>query len=371
MNEVFGSAGAGFMIFLLFMLVIALLVVVFNMNVRMNRLQRRYNLFMKGSDGQSVEKAMSSRLRELGKLRSGQERSREDLADLQHQYNTMLCKYGIVKYDAFEDVGGKMSFALAMLDQTNTGFVLNAIHSRDNCYLYLKDVVKGTSYIMLSDEEVEALRRASRFGEAEAAAAISRRKRHDEERARKEAAEEARAEQKLAAQAVQRRKRAETPEEAELRMLEEIIANAENKSAGKPAQEAEGTAQRSEGTARRQPAAKASEARTSEARPARQETVQPVRRAPAAEQPQASIQEVNARIRETVQEIDGRIQPAAQEQRAEAAGPAIEPAAAAAGPAGEPAAAGRMPREDSDPAVSARRAAAARRIDDGMPELTE
>ena len=56
MNDVFGNAGAGFVIFLLFVLVIALLVVVFNMNVRMNRLQRRYNLFMKGSDGQSVDR---------------------------------------------------------------------------------------------------------------------------------------------------------------------------------------------------------------------------------------------------------------------------------------------------------------------------
>ena len=229
MENAFGSSAAGFLIFLLIIVVIILLVSVVNMNMKMNRLQRRYNLFMKGADGQSVEKAMSSRLRELGKLRSGQEKSREDLMDLQHQYNTMLCKYGIVKYDAFEDVGGKMSFALAMLDQTNTGFVLNAIHSRDNCYLYLKDVVKGTSYIMLSDEEIEALRRASRFGEAQEAVNVSRRKKHDEERARREAAEEAKAERKLAAQAVQRRKQAETPEEAELRMLEEIIAKSESK----------------------------------------------------------------------------------------------------------------------------------------------
>ena len=164
MENAFGSSAAGFLIFLLIIVVIILLVSVVNMNMKMNRLQRRYNLFMKGADGQSVEKAMSSRLRELGKLRSGQEKSREDLMDLQHQYNTMLCKYGIVKYDAFEDVGGKMSFALAMLDQTNTGFVLNAIHSRDNCYLYLKDVVKGTSYIMLSEEELQALRTASAVG---------------------------------------------------------------------------------------------------------------------------------------------------------------------------------------------------------------
>ena len=57
-------------------------------------------------------------------------------------------------------VGGKMSFALAMLDKENTGFILNAIHSRDNCFLYLKEIVKGESYIMLSAEEIDALRQA-------------------------------------------------------------------------------------------------------------------------------------------------------------------------------------------------------------------
>ena len=67
-------------------------------------------------------------------------------------------KYGVIKYDAFDDVGGKLSFALAMLDKHDTGIVLNAVHSRDNCFLYIKEIVKGESYIMLSEEEVEALR---------------------------------------------------------------------------------------------------------------------------------------------------------------------------------------------------------------------
>ena len=53
-----------------------------------------------------------------------------------------------------------MSFVLACLDRSNTGYILNAIHSRDNCFLYLKEIVNGESYIMLSDEEIEALRRA-------------------------------------------------------------------------------------------------------------------------------------------------------------------------------------------------------------------
>lgn len=53
---------------------------------------------------------------------------------------------------------------LALLDKDNTGFLLNAIHSRENCFLYIKEIVNGESYIMLSDEEVEALKRAMNFG---------------------------------------------------------------------------------------------------------------------------------------------------------------------------------------------------------------
>ena len=74
-----------------------------------------------------------------------------------------LNKYAIVKYDAFEDMGGKLSFVLAMLDDKNTGFLLNAIHSRENCFLYIKEIVNGESYVILSQEEVQALKQAVNF----------------------------------------------------------------------------------------------------------------------------------------------------------------------------------------------------------------
>ena len=78
-------------------------------------------------------------------------------------FRVIFSKYGVEKYDAFDDVGGKLSFALALLDKENTGLILNAVHSRDNCFLYLKEIVKGESYVMLSQEEVEALRKAVNF----------------------------------------------------------------------------------------------------------------------------------------------------------------------------------------------------------------
>ena len=69
-------------------------------------------------------------------------------------------KSGIVKYDAFHEMGGKLSFALAMLDGNDSGWVINAMHSREGCYTYVKEIVKGESFVELAEEEAEALDKA-------------------------------------------------------------------------------------------------------------------------------------------------------------------------------------------------------------------
>lgn len=66
-------------------------------------------------------------------------------------------KVGLVKYDAFHEMGGKLSFSLALLNETNDGFVMNAVHSREGCYTYIKEIVGGNSIIVLAEEEQEAL----------------------------------------------------------------------------------------------------------------------------------------------------------------------------------------------------------------------
>ena len=63
----------------------------------------------------------------------------------------------MVKYDAFQEMGGKFSFSLAMLNEEDDGFVINAVHSREGCYTYIKEIVGGNSIIVLADEEQEAL----------------------------------------------------------------------------------------------------------------------------------------------------------------------------------------------------------------------
>ena len=162
MSALFERAGVdvGMIVILLIILVAVMAVVTVSMSIRLSRLTRRYRLFMKGKDGQSMEKAFGQKFREIEKLMKISENQQHDIQELKRKQGKTLTRYGIVKYDAFDDVGGKLSFALAMLDRSNTGFILNAIHSRDNCFLYIKEIVKGESYIMLSDEEIRALQQA-------------------------------------------------------------------------------------------------------------------------------------------------------------------------------------------------------------------
>ena len=122
---------------------------------------------MRGKDGQSLERVFAHRFKDLDKLVEKNDSHEQMIDILRKNYSRLFSKYGVEKYDAFDDVGGKMSFVLALLDKNNTGVILNAIHSRDNCFLYLKEIVKGESYVMLSQEEVEALRKAVNFGLAE------------------------------------------------------------------------------------------------------------------------------------------------------------------------------------------------------------
>lgn len=119
---------------------------------------------MKGKDGQSLERLFKRKFDLIEKLVRSTDDNGEEIDKIWKVMDKSLNKYGIVKYDAFEDMGGKLSFVLAMLDKNNTGFLLNAIHSRENCFLYIKEIVNGESYVVLSEEEVEALRQAVNLG---------------------------------------------------------------------------------------------------------------------------------------------------------------------------------------------------------------
>jgi recombinational DNA repair protein RecR len=69
-------------------------------------------------------------------------------------------KYAVVKYDALEEMGGKLSYALCMLNEKNDGYIINTVHSREGCYSYVKEIIDGNSVIGLAEEEIQALEEA-------------------------------------------------------------------------------------------------------------------------------------------------------------------------------------------------------------------
>ena len=126
----------------------------------MSRFMKKYKMFMRGMDGASLERAFAARFNQMDILEENSRNHMEEIRKIKEVQNITLNKVAIVKYDAFKEMGGKLSFALAMLDKENNGFVMNAIHSSDGCYIYVKEIVKGESYVVLGEEEKEALRQA-------------------------------------------------------------------------------------------------------------------------------------------------------------------------------------------------------------------
>jgi len=78
----------------------------------------------------------------------------------QFQIEGSVRRVALLRYDAFEDVGGRLSFSCAMLDEHGTGVVLTSINGRQETRVYAKPVAAGTSTYNLSAEEEEAIRQA-------------------------------------------------------------------------------------------------------------------------------------------------------------------------------------------------------------------
>ena len=149
-----------FIFIFLLILIIVLFVLYVNVTMKYNRLKFSYMTFMRGKDGKTLEESMKERFAEVEAILKYTKQNRLDIQKINKRLESTYQKIGIVKYDAFNEMGGKLSFALAMLDNNNNGWIINAMHSREGCFTYVKEIVKGESYVELAEEEAEALDRA-------------------------------------------------------------------------------------------------------------------------------------------------------------------------------------------------------------------
>lgn len=164
-SKIFEKIGLGdidpaYIFVILLVLLVGVLVYAILTANKLKQLSRKYDNFMRGKDAETPEDVIIKRFEQVDTLIVENEKKTKEIAEIFDNLKTTVQKCGIVKYDAFHEMGGKLSFALVMLDKNNTGHVINAMHSREGCYIYIKEIIKGESYIPLGDEEKKALDKA-------------------------------------------------------------------------------------------------------------------------------------------------------------------------------------------------------------------
>lgn len=144
-------------VIVLFIILFVIVIVQIN---KIGKLRKTYEKFMLGKNAESLENEITSLFEDIIYLKESADTSRKEISRLYKKQEKTYQKIGLVKYDAFKQMGGKLSFSLALLDEKDNGFLLNSVHSTDGCYSYVKGIKAGECSIALGDEEKKALEEA-------------------------------------------------------------------------------------------------------------------------------------------------------------------------------------------------------------------
>ena len=155
-----GSIDIGYLFLGLLIFDLVLIIALVLAFLQINKFKKKYAKFMQGKNAGSLEEDIITLYEDNKFIKSSVETNRENIKELFAKHKTAFQKMGLVKYDAFKEMGGKLSFTLALLDENNNGFLINSVHSSDGCYSYTKRITNGDSQIPLSNEEKVAVERA-------------------------------------------------------------------------------------------------------------------------------------------------------------------------------------------------------------------
>ena len=150
----------GILLGLLFVALVYLFFTLQQTKAKISYLERRYMKLLQGNSVANMETIILKRFAEIDMLKKSTRIVADSLNAIGDACENAVQKVGLVRYDAFEDIGGNLSFALAMLNRNYSGVVLNIIHSKDGCYSYVKEILEGRPTAALTDEEAEALEKA-------------------------------------------------------------------------------------------------------------------------------------------------------------------------------------------------------------------
>lgn len=159
-NSVLNQLGfdPAYLVFGLIGLCVVLLIFTMICILQLGGLRRKYERFMRGKTAEDMEEMIFAMSDDIKYLRGEDSANKDAIRALNRNIGRTFQSSGLVKYNAFPGMGGESSFALALLDRSRDGYVLNCIHSREGSYLYIKEVKDGEATVLLGTEEEKALK---------------------------------------------------------------------------------------------------------------------------------------------------------------------------------------------------------------------
>ncbi len=146
------------LICLLALVILLLLILVLILFIRQQRISRRMNYFMRGSNSESLESALRKVMDDNKQVKIQLKNNVDEIVRINENLLTSYRKMGIVKFNAFPGMAGKVSSSIALLNNENNGIVITSIHGQEGCYTYVKEIMNGKSISPLTKEDEEALK---------------------------------------------------------------------------------------------------------------------------------------------------------------------------------------------------------------------
>ncbi len=130
-------------------------------NLRINRIKKNSNEFMrKLGNSKDIKEDINKYMERIVDIEAALSETNTYCKQLDKQMENCMQKVGIVRYNAYKDAGSNLSFAVALLDENNNGVVFNGIYSREMSNTYAKPIENGKSKYTMTDEEIEAVNKA-------------------------------------------------------------------------------------------------------------------------------------------------------------------------------------------------------------------
>ena len=146
-----------FLIFSFFLNIILLILILLCI-YKIFKMSKEYIFFVrKIGNGNDLDKMLKKYINDVEQIKMDNKEIKQYYSKLDNDVNSCIQKIGLVRYNAFKDVGSDLSFAIALLDNNNNGVVLNGLYGSESSNIYAKPIRDGNSTYQLSDEEKYAI----------------------------------------------------------------------------------------------------------------------------------------------------------------------------------------------------------------------